>query len=167
MPETARSIFNRRAEEKLRSSDDLDRYVRVTNPSAWAVIAALGLLLAGLLAWGVFGAVSTSVTATGARVDGRTMCFLSAEDVTKVEVGDTASVGGVQLAVTEVARVPLSRDEARGVLGNDYLVSALVKGDWAYPVSFDDSRASDLEQGVPLAVSITTERISPIKLLFG
>jgi hypothetical protein len=168
MAEASKSIFNARATEKLRSPDDLDKYVRVTKPSAWAVVSALVLLLAGLLAWGVFGAVSTNVTATGACVGRRAMCFLSAEDVAKVSVGDAASVGNERTVVAEVTSVPLSREEAREKLGSDYLVSALVKGDWAYLVTFeriDDD--SNLAQGVPLSVDITTERVAPIRLLLG
>jgi hypothetical protein len=96
------------------------------------------------------------------------MCFLSAEDAAKVSVGDAASVGGVRTSVAEVTAVPLSRDEARERLGSDYLVSTLVKGDWAYLVTFeriDDD--SNLAQGVPLSVDITTERVAPIRLLLG
>lgn len=160
------SIFNRKAAEKLRSPDDLDRYVKVTNPSVWAVLAACAALLAGLLAWGVFGAVSTSVSATGVSVDGRAMCFLAADDAAKVHAGDDAYVGGAQMEVGSVAAVPLSRDEAHAELGNDYLTSSLVPGDWAYQVVFDGD-AGGLAEGVPLAVSITTERVAPIALILG
>ncbi len=167
MADTSKTIFNARATEKLRSPDDLDKYVRVTKPSAWAVVSALVLLLVGLLAWGVFGAVSTNVTATGAYVGQQSMCFLSAEDAAKVSVGDAASVGGVRTSVAEVTAVPLSRDEARERLGSDYLVSTLVKGDWAYLVTFERVDDPSLAQGVPLSVDITTERVAPIRLLLG
>lgn len=166
MAETGSSIFNKKAAEKLRSPDDLDKYVRVTSPSAWAVIAACAALLLGLLAWGVFGAVSTSVSATGACIDGTAVCLLSAEDVAKVKPGDTANVGGEQLKVADVASVPFSRDEAHSELGSDYLVSALMQDDWAYLVTFEGS-ADGLAEGVPLTVDITTERVAPVKLLFG
>ena len=164
MPDVSGSIFNRRATEKLRSPDDLDKYVRVTNPGVWVVLAACIALLAGLLAWGVFGSVTTSVSATGVSVDGQAMCFLHAEDAAKVHVGDKANVGGEQLTVSEISSVPLSRDEAGKVLTSDYLVSTLVNGDWAYRVVFDGD-TSDLATGVPLQVSITTERIAPISLV--
>lgn len=167
MADETSSIFNRRAAEKLRSPDDLDKYVRVTNPGAWAVVAAMAALLAGLLAWGVFGAVSTSVSATGACVGGRVVCMLAAEDAAKVEPGDAANVGGAQLSVASVAAVPLSRDEAHGELGGDYLVSALMEGDWAYLVTFEGEGADALAQGVPLTVSITTERVAPLSLILG
>lgn len=167
MADQTRSIFNKKAAQKLRNPDDLDQYVRVTNPSAWALIAACVLLLAGLLSWGVFGSVSSSVSATGTMVGGRTLCLLAADDAARVHVGDKANVGGCQQVVADVTQVPISRDEARQMLGSDYLVSALLAGDWAYVVTFEDGDTSSLTQGVPLAIQITTERVAPITLLFG
>ena len=90
MPEASRSIFNERASDKLRSPDDLDKYVQVTNPSVWVILVACIALLAGLLAWGVFGSVTTNVSATGVIANGQATCFLSADNVAKVSVGDSA-----------------------------------------------------------------------------
>ena len=90
MADTESSIFNKKASEKLRSPDDLDKYVRVTNPSVWVALAACVALLVGILTWGVFGAVTTSVNTTGTCVKGSVVCFLTAEDAAKVSVGDRA-----------------------------------------------------------------------------
>ena len=166
MADVSRSIFNKKATEKLRSPDDLDKYVQVANPSVWVVLVACVALLAGLLAWGVFGAVTTSVSTTGVVVDGKAMCFLSAEDVAKVSVGDGANFGGERMSVDQVASVPVSRDEAHSILSGDYLVSALVSGDWAYQVTFDGD-VSELSENVPITVNITVERIAPITLILG
>ena len=166
MADTSSSIFNMKATEKLRSPDDLDKFVRVTNPSVWAVLVAFVALLAGLLMWGFLGSVTTSVSATGVVVDGRAMCFLEADDAAKVSVDDVANVGGERMKVAGVSDVPLSRAEAHDVLANDYLVSSLVKGDWAYQVTFDGDVA-DLREGVPITVGITVERIAPVDLILG
>lgn len=166
MPQAPSSIFNQRASERLRSPDDLDKYVRVTNPSVWVVLAACMALLAGILAWGVFGSVSTNVTTMGVVMDGRAVCFLSTEDVARVHAGDAASVGGTQMQVDKVAAVPLSQDEAHELLSSDYLTTTLVGADWAYPVSFSGD-VSGLAEGVPLPVAITTERVAPISLIMG
>ena len=160
------SIFNKKATETLRNPDDLDKFVRVTNPSVWVVLVACVMLVVGLLAWGVFGAVTTSVSGMGVVIDGEAMCFLPAEDATKVDEGDAASIGGKSVRVEDVSAVPLSRDEADKVLDSDYLVSALVKDDWAYKVVFDGD-VSTLPNGVPIVVSITVERVAPITLVLG
>jgi hypothetical protein len=166
MADMTKPIFNRAATDKLRSPDDLDKYVRVTNPSVWVILAACIALLVGLLAWGVFGAVTTNVSATGVSIDGRAMCFLTAEDVAKVHVGDNVSVNGEGMTVAKVATVPVSRDEAHGIMKSDYLVSTLVNGDWVYQVTFEGD-ASDLPDSVPLSVNITTDQIPPIRLILG
>ncbi len=165
MADNASFIFNKKATEKLRSPDDLDKFVKVANPSVWVVLVACVALLAGLLAWGVFGAVTSSVSATGVYEGGKVMCFLAAEDAAKVHLNDVANVSGEQMTVSDISAIPLSRDEAGKILASDYLVSTLVKGDWAYRVLFDGD-ASDLANGVPLSVSITTERTAPISLIF-
>lgn len=180
MAEAPKSIFNKRAAEKLRNPDDLDKYVRITNPSVWVTLAACVAMLAGLLAWGIFGAVTTSVKTTGAVIDTTAVaqanadigiegteaavCFLSAEDVAKVSVGDTAEVGGVKMTVTFVSSVPNSPDEWDKTLGSQYLVKALFDGDWAYPVVFDGD-VSRLDKNVPVAINITTDRVAPISLI--
>ena len=164
--ETNTSIFTEKAENKLRSPDDLDDYVRVTNPSVWVVLAACISLVIGLLVWGILGSVYTSVAATGVVVNDKAMCFLSADDVAKVDEGDVATVDGVQMKVADVASIPMSRDEADDVLPSDYLASTLIAGDWVYQVTFDGD-ISQLDRGVPLTVSIVVERIAPISLIFG
>ncbi|MBR0404858.1 MAG: hypothetical protein IJI68_06600 [Eggerthellaceae bacterium] len=166
MVDASSSIFNKNATQRLRSPDDLDKFVRVTNPNVWVVLAACLALLAGLLAWGVLGSVTTSVSSTGVSVGSNAMCFLTAEDAAKVHEGDDAFVGGEQMRVAKVAPIPVSRDEAGKILKSDYLVSTLMSGDWAYQVTFDGD-TSELADGVPLTVSITVERIAPITLIFG
>ena len=165
MPRSSKSIFNQRAAEKLRSPDDLDKYVRVANPSMWVVLVACAALLVGLLAWGVFGAVTTSVGAAGVSVEGKVMCFLPANESMKVQVGDEANVNGEHMTVSDIAALPVSRDEADEILQNDYLLNALVTGDWTYQISFEGDAA--FQDGIPLNVSITTERIAPITLVLG
>ena len=166
MAQASPSIFNKRATERLRSPDDLEKYVQVTNPSVWVVLGACIALLAGLLAWGIFGTVSTNVSAQGVRVDDQVVCFLSVEDAARVHIGDAASVDGSPMKVSAVSVVPLSRDEAGAALSNDYLMATLFEGDWAYQVVFE-GEAQELSMGVPLTVSITTERIAPISLVLG
>ena len=165
MADARSSIFNKEATERLRSPDDLDRYVRVTSPSVWVALLAIFLLVVGLLSWGFFGSVSTSVSTQAAYSEGELVCLLTSEDVTKVHEGDRAIVGGKHAEVLSISATPLSRDEVAEVLGSDYLVDALMQGDWAYAVVF--KTAEQYEPGVPYAVSITTERVAPISLVIG
>ena len=180
MADATPSIFNKKAAEKLRNPDDLDKFVRVTNPSVWVVLAACVCLIAGLLAWGIFGSMTTSISTTGAVVDisavaesaetygldksKTAICFLSAKDVAEVSVGDDAVVGGVPMKVQFISPIPASPDEWDNVLKSKYLAKALFDGDWAYPVAFEGD-ISQLEDNVPLTAVITTDRIAPVSLI--
>ena len=50
-------IFRKKSIERVSSPEELNDYIRVTSPSVWLVLAALILLLAGILVWSVFGTV--------------------------------------------------------------------------------------------------------------
>ena len=173
MADATRSIFNKKATEKLHSPDDLDKYVQVTNPSVWVVLISCIALLGGLLAWGVFGAVDTNVKATGAVVTSydddaatpQVYCFLPVDAPLAVDEGDHASMGGDHLTVSSVQQTPVSVDEVKALLGYDHLVESIMGNQsWAYVVTLSGD-VSNLPTNVPLPVSITVSRTSPISLI--
>ena len=160
-------IFTKKATEKLRSPDDLENYVRVTNPSAWITLGAFACLFVGLFAWGLFGTVSTSIDVSGTCLDGDVIGFIAEEQVADVHVGDAADVGGVPTHVASMGDVPVSYAEALDLLGSDYLASKLVGDGWAYIVRFDGASGADFREGTLLDIRITTERVAPLSLVFG
>ena len=170
MADVGSSIFNKKATEKLRSPDDLDKYVQVTNPAVWIALLGCVALIAGLLAWGAFGTVMTNVGTSAAVVKNsngtQVVCFLPYEQAFEVSEGDDADVNGTKMKVASVASVPISTDEAREILGNDFLASSLVPGDWSYLVTLEGD-ASELPEGVPSKVNITVNRVAPISLVLG
>ena len=50
-------IYREKAVQRVNRPEDLNDYVRVTMPSVWIVLIAVLLLLAGILAWTIFGSV--------------------------------------------------------------------------------------------------------------
>ena len=50
-------IFREKSIERVSSPEELNDYIRVTSPSVWLVLAALIILLAGMLVWSIFGTV--------------------------------------------------------------------------------------------------------------
>ena len=49
------SIFRQKSIDKVSSPEKLDDYIRVTKPSVWITLAAIGILLVGTIVWGIFG----------------------------------------------------------------------------------------------------------------
>ena len=49
------NIFRRKSIDRVSSPEQLNDYIRVTTPPVWLVLLAIILLLAGMVAWSVFG----------------------------------------------------------------------------------------------------------------
>ena len=58
------TIFRQKSMDRVTSPEELNDYIRVTNPSVWIVLIALVLLLAGMLTWSIFGRIQVQ-TADG------------------------------------------------------------------------------------------------------
>lgn len=52
-------LFRKEAIDHISSPDHLKDYLRVTNPGIWVVLAAVIVLLLGLLAWSMIGTLET------------------------------------------------------------------------------------------------------------
>ncbi len=52
------NLFREKSLKRVQSPEALNDYIRVTSPSVWLVLAALVLLLVGMLVWSVFGSVT-------------------------------------------------------------------------------------------------------------
>ena len=51
----AHSIFRKTSLDRVSDPEQLNDYIRVTNPGVWMIMCAVILLLAGICVWGVFG----------------------------------------------------------------------------------------------------------------
>ena len=166
MTENQKSVFSQKAFDKMRSPDDLDKALSVAAPGLWAVILACAVLVAGLVVWGVFGTVISSVTTQGVRTGDQLLCLLTSEEASYVEEGEPANVAGRRMSVSSVSTIPISHEEARELLGSDYLADTLMKEKWAYVVLFDGD-PSAFTEGALMKVHITTDRVSPVELVLG
>ena len=48
-------IFRQKSIDKVSSPEKMDDYIRVTTPSVWITLAAMVILLVGVIIWGTFG----------------------------------------------------------------------------------------------------------------
>ena len=64
---TEESIFRKKSMERVSGPETLNDYIRVTTPSVWIVLIALVLLLAGMLAWSIFGTLTVHDEAGSAK----------------------------------------------------------------------------------------------------
>ena len=63
------NIFNEEALERLRSLEELDSVIKVTQPVAWMALFTLFFLIASIVLWSIFGVMSDSVDGVGMILD--------------------------------------------------------------------------------------------------
>ena len=89
--------------ERISSPEQLNDYLRVTNPSVWIVLAAVVLLLIGTLVWACFTDIGSSVSGVAAVENGvMTVRFEDAALEKNVEAGMLVTVGGTASPIVSV-----------------------------------------------------------------
>jgi len=94
----ARQVFRQVALERLSSPEQLDRLMSLTSPREWIALAGAGIVLAAVVAWGVFGTIVRTVdahgvlTRPGGVVAARAACTGAVDEIL-VRAGDTVEPG--------------------------------------------------------------------------
>jgi len=154
-------IFRQKSLDKISSPEQMNDYIRVTNPSVWMVLAAVIALLVGVCVWGVFGRLDTALQTGGVCTDGTLVCYIGEADFTGVTADAVVEVDGREYAVSSVAAAPAPV----GTDAGSYLLHlmGLTEGDWVYAVTAD---APGLEDGT-YRVSVVVERVRPLDFVLN
>jgi len=97
------SVFRQKSMERITSPEQMNDYIRVSNPSVWMLLAAVIVLLIGVCVWGAFGHLDTVVQTGGVCEDGRLTVYLSESDFIKLDGEVILSVGEAEYAVVSDA----------------------------------------------------------------
>lgn len=87
-------LYRKSSMERIQSPEQLNEYLRVTNPSVWILLAAVILLLIGFLVWGSLSYIDSKAYGS-AEVNGG-MMTVRLDDETKageMEIGMRVTVG--------------------------------------------------------------------------
>lgn len=96
-------IFRKKSLDKIKSPENLNDYLRVSNPGVWLLLAAVIALLAGAVIWGVFGRIDTVVTAQVTVENGNAVCMADASDAGRILPGMKVSVENINGVVGDAA----------------------------------------------------------------
>ena len=98
-------LFRKKSLDRISSPEQLNDYLRVTNPSVWVVLLAVVILLAGLLIWSSVTTIESYVSGTAEVKDGiMTIRFDEQQFAKNVEVGMPVSAGDTQTTVSNIGR---------------------------------------------------------------
>lgn len=95
-------IFRKKSLDKVKSPENLDDYIRVTNPGVWLLLVSALVLLAGACVWGIFGHVDSTVPVTVCVDNGVAVCYVADENITSVKTGLIVKVADYEASITQI-----------------------------------------------------------------
>lgn len=95
-------IFRKKNLDKVRSPENLDEYIRVSNPGVWLLLVSVIVLLAGACVWGVFGHIDSTVPSTVCIENGDAVCYIADEDISSVQTGLTVKFADSEAVITHI-----------------------------------------------------------------
>lgn len=154
------NLFREKSLKRISSPEQLNEYIRVSNPSVWLLLIAVLLLLAGVCVWAVTGSLNTVVHAAAVAENGAVTAYISEDAISGIEAGMAVSIGESAGTVREIAAQPVRAD---GVISEYALhVGGIAPDAWVYPAALDLS----CEDGV-YAAEIVTGSVSPVSFVLN
>ena len=152
-------IFREKSIDRVSSPEQIDDYVKISNPGIWIIVIAAAFLIFGMAIWGIFGKVDKTVNGVAYAECGNVLIYVEENIADEIKPGSEVRVGEEKLVMRKKYGDPVRADESYG----EYFfhLGGFMPGDWLYTMSTDGT----LPDGIYEAV-IVMESKSPIVSLF-
>ena len=161
----------RSATSRITSTAELDRYIKVTNPSAWVPVLAMLLLVGSIAIWAIFAVVPVTVSTTGIVLqnpdtnDQVVMCWVDKQAADRIgDFGVKASIDGVEAKDARMDEAPMSASEVIKFLGNDFYAESINLAAWNYPIVIEPN--GDVGgSSFAITTALGSARLVPVSLV--
>ena len=144
----------------MSSPEQLNDYIKVTNPGVWMALAAIVILLIGVCVWGVFGKLETKLPVAAVSRDGQTVLYVKEDNIASVRENMSVYIGDETYKVTSVGAEPVAVTEEFSEYARH--TGELSIGEWVYIVQID----GNMPDGAYKA-QIVTDSVSPLYFVFN
>ena len=97
-------IFRQKSLDKVKSPENLDDYIRVSNPGVWLLLISVIVLLAGVCVWGIFGHIDSTIETSVRSENGTAVCYISEDGISEIKEGMSVKFDGIEAVITEITR---------------------------------------------------------------
>ena len=153
-------IFRKKSINRMSSPEQLNDYIKVTNPGVWMALAAIVILLVGVCVWGVFGTLETKLSVAAVSRDGQTVLYVKEDNIASVRENMSVYVGDDTYKVTSVSSQPVAVTEEISEYARH--TGELSIGEWVYIVPID----GNMPDGVYRA-QVVVDSVSPLYFVFN
>lgn len=95
-------LFRKKSIDSHRSPENLNDYVRVSNPGVWILLISIIVLLVGVCVWGFFGRIDSTIDVDVRVENGTVTCLIPEGNIAKVTVGMTVRFSGCEGKLTAI-----------------------------------------------------------------
>ena len=153
-------IYRKKSIDRVKSPEQLNEYIRVSNPGVWLVLAAIIVLLVGICVWGVFGKLDTKVSAIGTCTNGTMTCYVGNDDIGQITSDMKVTVEGKDYEILAIGNTAIKASDKL----NEYLLylGGFNEDEWVYEITVK----TDLPDG-DYEAEIVVESISPMSFVLN
>jgi hypothetical protein len=152
------NIFREKSMDRVSSPEQLNDYIKVSNPAVWMIISSIIILLIGICVWGIFGKLNTVIKTGGVCENGVAHCFVKEADVAKIKSNAVVTIKDKEYPVSAMSKAPI---QATGDIDSYILhLGNINEGDWVYEVLFNAPVANDVYE-----MNITVDSVSPMSFI--
>ena len=155
-----KQIFRKKSVDRMSSPEQLNDYIKVTNPGVWMVLAAIVILLVGVCVWGVFGKLETKLPVAAVSQYGETVLYVKEDNVASVKENMRVYIGDETYKVVSVSVQPVTVTEEISEYARH--TGELSIGEWVYIVPID----GNMPDGVYRA-QVVVDSVSPLYFVFN
>lgn len=154
------NVFREKSMERVSSPEQLNDYIKVSNPAVWMIIFSIIILLIGICVWGVLGRLNTVIKTAGVCHNGVACCYVKEADVSKINDDSIVSVNGEDYSVASISKTPV---KAGGNIDPYILhLGNIGDNDWVYSVFFNAPLNSDKYE-----MNVVVDRVSPMSFILN
>ena len=148
--------------KKVDSPEQLNQYIRLSNPGVWVILLSITVLLVGVCIWGCFGKIDTKVNAVLISDNYNSYIYVKESDIEKIKEEMQVEIKNSDnnYKIIEIGESPEKvtndMDEYARHLGNFQI------GEWVYKCRID-GRVKEGAYGADIIV----ESIAPMTFVFN
>ncbi|MCR5403935.1 MAG: hypothetical protein K6E91_09005 [Butyrivibrio sp.] len=154
------TVFRDKSIERISSPEQLNDYVRLTDPGVWFVVAAIMIILVGTFIFGITGHIDSSVPGVCISDGSSAVCLVKKEFGDRLTDDMHVQVNSAEYSVLLKKSKPVSIDQT--IDSYALFVGDMELSEWVYEIEVE----GNIPEGVYEA-RLVTERISPLSFIFG
>lgn len=146
--------------KKVNSPEQLNQYIRLSNPGVWILLLAIVVLLVGVCIWGYFGKIDTKIKTVVVSDNYTSYLYVKEEDIAKIKNGMSVELNNNEntFEITDIEETPEKvtddMDEYARHLGNFQV------GEWLYKCRLNNN----IKEGT-YSANVVIESIAPMTFI--